>query len=195
MRIRSARIFTVFLFLSAFPSSVAAADSVAGFDFSLSPERAFERAAELGLAPVDRGRGKDGRRVAVFGGAAPGVPFGPGARTRLVFFKNGIETATLVRSDADDADALAVEEFVVARHGPPSADETVFSYTVKSWNLPDSRVVLSYSRGGVLKLDHIHLPTRRERRERDFRRKKTEGERSPVQRMLDGDYSNPELYR
>lgn len=185
---------SAFSFLCFISPSHGENDPLLGFSLSLSSKRALERATALGLETLEKGSGRDGRKTVTFKGAAAGFAAGDAreVRTRLTFFKGRIESVTLFASLANERDALAVEEFVARKYGEPAADEEIFSYRVKSWNLPDSRVVVSYSRGGVLKLDHIHLPTRKDRYERDIQKKKIKDTRPPAQRMIDGDFSKPD---
>ncbi len=186
-------VFAVLALLFAFPSH-AETDPLLGFQLSLSKKRAFERAAEIGLETLEEGDKKDERKVVVFSGAAVDI-FTDSARevrTRVTFFKDKIEAVALLASSVQESDALAVERFVVSKYGEPAADEEIFSYRVKSWDLADEKVVFSYSRGGAMKLDHTHLPTRKERYERSIKRKKIKDLRPPVQRVIDGDYSKPD---
>ncbi len=189
-------VFVALPLLCVFPS-YAETGALLGFEFGLSSKNAFKKAAENGLETLEKGKNKNGRRVAVFKGAATGVPVSDGekAKTRVTFFRDRVETVTLLLSTASERDALAVERFVSEKYGLPSANEEVLSYIVKSWNPPESRVALSYSRGGVLKLAHTHLPTRKDRYERKLRRDKIKDKRSPARRMIDGDFSKPDYKR
>lgn len=167
--------------------------TVAGFEFELKPEEVFERAKNGGLKTVEKGKEKDARRETVFAGAMPEVPRTDGeVRTRVSFFKSKVDGVTVLVRDADGGDARAFETFIRDKYGPPDAEKTVFSYTVKSWDRNGSKVVLSHSGGGVLKLSHTHTGLRIKRREREIQRERRKDKRHPVQRMIDGDYSKPD---
>lgn len=188
-------IFTVFfaVFLCFKSASLAATgEPLLGFDFMTPSKHAFKKAAEMGLQTLEKGKSKDARKEAVFSGSAARIPVGGGnAVTRVSFFKGKIEAVTLLVSGANEEDMLAVETALRKRYGAPDAEEEIFSYRVKSWDLPDSKLVCSYS-GRTLKITHSHLQTRKKRRERDFAREKLKDKRHPVQKMLDGDYSKPD---
>ncbi len=180
-------------FVLLFCAANARADALLGFDFMISSKQAFARAAETGLEVVEEGKNKDARKESVFKGAAVDIAStGEKSKTRISFFKDRIESVAIIIEDAETDDVLAVEKFVYDIYGKPDLEEKVFSFRVKSWNLPDSKLVLSSSDGGVLKLSHTHLQTRKERRERDFAKDKLKDKRHPVQKMIDGDYSKPE---
>lgn len=193
----SSAILPVAILAAAFsltPSShVADEAALPGFEFGMSSKSVFEAARRSGLETDKQNKEKDGRKEAVFTGAMPGVPdAGKEPKTRVSFFKDRVESVTLFVSNADADDALVFERFVSGIHGAPDADKTVFSYTVKSWDTGASKVVLSHSGGGVLKLSHTHSGIRKERRERDIKRDRLKDKRHPVQRMIDGDYSKPD---
>ena len=188
----------VALFAQIALAQIAAAngETVAGFEFGISPETVFERAKNGGLETEDEGKEKDARRETVFLGAMPGVPqTGGETRTRVSFFKGKVDGVTLLVDGANGDDARVFERFVERAYGAPDAEKTVFSYTVKSWDGDGSKVVLSYSNGGVLKLAHTHTGLRKQRREREIKRDRRKDKRHPVQKMIDGDYSKPDYLK
>ncbi len=174
-------------------SKSAAADSLMGFDFNLSSKHTLEKTRDMGLEILKESKEKDSRKEMLFKGKPPAVPkVGKETETKVVFFGDRIETVTLLARDVDEPEALAVEKFVEDRYGKPDAYEEIFSFTVKSWSLPDTKVVLSRSNGGILKLAQTNLRIRKKRHEREITRKKNKEKRHPVQKMIDGDYSKPD---
>ncbi|WP_462137040.1 hypothetical protein [Candidatus Mycalebacterium sp.] len=186
-----AAVFAVF-FCLAFTAPAASGEPLLGFDLMTPSKHAFKRAADMGLQTLEKGKTKNARKEVVFSGSAAQIPVGTEETiTRLSFYKDKIEAVTLLGNGADEKDALAVETAIRERYGEPDAEEEIFSYRVKSWDLPDSKLVFSYS-GDTLKISQTHLQTRKKRYERDFAREKLKDKRHPVQKMLDGDFSKPE---
>ncbi|QMU56636.1 MAG: hypothetical protein GKS04_05855 [Candidatus Mycalebacterium zealandia] len=184
-------VFAVFLCLT-FTVPAASGESLLGFDFMTPSKRAFAIANHMGLRTLEKGKTKNARREAVFSGSAAQIPIGTEETiTRISFYRDKIEAVTLLGNGADEEDAQAVAMALRERYGAPDAEEEVFSYRVKSWNLSNSRLTFSYS-GDTLKISQSHLETRKERHERDLTRERLKDKRHPVQKMLDGDFSKPE---
>lgn len=189
-----AAVFTALLLLFAPAQCLAdGGESVLGFKFDISAKETKKAAKAEGLEMIEEEKDKDGRKNIVFRGSfnAVSVP-GKNTKTKVSFFKNRIETVAVITEGADASSARELEDFISGKYGAPDADEKVFSYTVKSWELEDSRLTISHSGGGVLKLAQTDTRTRKKRRERDIARDKRKDRRHPVQKMIDGDFSKPE---